>query len=164
VTPSLPIVRGAGLDHVAIAVRDPADSARLFRDVLGGRFLFGADEPDQGFRFVQYRFPGGGKVELVTPIGEGFVSRFLDRRGEGVHHVTFKVEDLAAEVERLREGGEEPFGVSLADPHWKEAFLHPRDHHGVLIQLAQSAHGDDETAAHMRRLFPEAALLGLPQS
>jgi methylmalonyl-CoA/ethylmalonyl-CoA epimerase len=156
----LPVVRGAAIDHVAVAVRDVAAAAELYRDVLGGEFLFGADEPEQGFRFVQYRFAGGGKVELVTPLREGFVSRFLDTRGEGVHHVTFKVRDLTSQVERLRQAGVTPMLVSLEDEYWREAFIHPRDAHGVLIQLAQSKHDDDEAAQHFREAFPEAVLLG----
>jgi methylmalonyl-CoA/ethylmalonyl-CoA epimerase len=156
----LPLVRGARIDHVAVAVWDVGAAASLFRDVLGGRFLFGADQADQGFRFVQYRFPSGGKVELVTPIGDGFVSRFLERRGEGVHHVTLRVEDLASQMERLRESGLSLTGVSLEDEHWKEAFIHPRDAHGVLIQLAESPHDDEESARHLEEAFPEAALLG----
>jgi methylmalonyl-CoA/ethylmalonyl-CoA epimerase len=143
-----------------VAVRDVAAAAGLYRDVLGGEFLFGEDVPDQGFRFVQYRFPDGGKIELVTPIADGFLSRFLERRGEGMHHVTFKVPDLRSEVRRLREAGVELTLVSLDDAEWKEAFIHPRVAHGVLIQLAQSKHDDDEAAAHLRELFPEAALLG----
>src|SRR5919197_3903056 len=100
--PELPLVRGAQLDHVAVAVHDAAGSAKLFRDVLGAGFVSFGDNEEQGFRFVQYRFPGGGKVELVTPIGEGFVSRFLDRRGEGIHHITLTVTDLRSQVDRLR--------------------------------------------------------------
>ena len=56
---------------MAVAVRDVAAAASLYRDVLGGEFLFGSDEEEQGFRFVQYRFPSGGKVELVTPLADG---------------------------------------------------------------------------------------------
>jgi hypothetical protein len=51
--------------------------------------------------------------------------------------------------------------VSFEDEHWKEAFIHPRDAHGVLIQLAESPHDDDESARHFRDAFPEAALLGM---
>jgi methylmalonyl-CoA/ethylmalonyl-CoA epimerase len=158
----LPLVRGATLDHVAIAVRDPGPAAQLFRDILGGRFLMGADSASQGFRFVQYRFPGGGKVELVTPIAEGsFVSRFLDRRGEGMHHITLKVRGIEAQIERLRGGGVEPVLVDLTDDTWKEAFIHPSRAHGVLIQLAESPFPDDEVARHLAERFPEAALLSL---
>jgi methylmalonyl-CoA/ethylmalonyl-CoA epimerase len=158
----LPLIRGASLDHVAVAVRDPADAARLYRDVLGGSFLYGADETGQAFRFIQYRLPAGGKIELVTPLGPGFVQRFLDIRGEGVHHVTLRVEDLRAQLVRLEESGIEPVLVSLGDPHWKEAFLHPRDAHGVLVQLAETPHTDEATAEHMSGRFPEALLLADP--
>jgi len=51
--------------------------------------------------------------------------------------------------------------VSLEDPTWKEAFIHPSHVHGVLIQLAESAHEDDDVARHLAPLFPEAALLGI---
>ena len=157
--PERSLVRGAKLDHVAVAVRDIAAAASLYRDVLGGEFLYGADQPDEGFRFVQYRFPGGGKVELVTPIADGFLTRFLHERGEGLHHVTFRVSELEVQVERLRAGGLEPVLVNLRDESWKEAFIHPRDARGVLIQLAESPHGDDTTARHLADAFPEAALL-----
>ena len=155
-----PLVRGAQLDHVAVAVGDLAAAAALFRDVLGGGFIMGSEIEHQAFRFVQYRLPGGGKFELVTPTAEGFVSRFLDRRGEGVHHVTLKVERIEEQIERLRAGGVHLTLVNLSNPHWKEAFIHPANAHGVLIQLAQSKHDDDEAARHLREAFPEAVLLG----
>ncbi len=158
----LPLVRGAALDHVAVAIRDPEPAVKLFRDVLGAEFLMGADNVEQGFRFIQYRFPGGGKVEFVTPIAEGsFVAKFLERRGEGVHHVTFKVRDIERQVARLREAEVSLTLVSLEHAGWKEAFIHPSHAHGVLIQLAQSALPDDEVAKHLAERFPEAALLSL---
>jgi methylmalonyl-CoA/ethylmalonyl-CoA epimerase len=157
----LPFVRGARLDHVAIAVRDGADAARLFRDVLGAEFAGFGDNTGQGFRWVQYRIPNGGKVELVTPIGEGFVSRFLEKRGEGVHHMTFTVRDLPAQVERVRAGGVELIQVSLEDEQWREAFIHPKNAHGVLIQLAESLHTHEDSGQHFRERFGAAVELGL---
>jgi methylmalonyl-CoA epimerase len=155
----IPLVRDARLDHVAVAVRDLAGAARLFRDVLGGEFLYGADAGPQAFRFVQYRFATGAKVELLTPLGPGFLQRFLDARGEGVHHVTFMVPDLGGQLARLEEAGIQPILVDLGDPDWKEAFLHPRDAHGVLIQLAETPYTDEQTAEHMSVRFPEVVLL-----
>jgi methylmalonyl-CoA/ethylmalonyl-CoA epimerase len=155
-----PLVRGDRLDHVGVAVRDLAVGAALFRDVLGAEFLFGSEVPSQAFRFVQYRWPGGGKVELVTPAGEGFVSRFLDRRGEGVHHLTLRVDRIEESIGRLEAAGVPLILVSLEDPNWKEAFIHPADAQGVLIQLAESPHTDDDTARHFADRFPEAAVLG----
>jgi len=87
------------------------------------------------------------------------VSRFLDRRGEGVHHVTLKVERIEEQVERLRAANVPLTLVSLAGPGWKEAFIHPSHAHGVLIQLAQSRYDDEEVASHLADRFPEAVLL-----
>jgi methylmalonyl-CoA/ethylmalonyl-CoA epimerase len=159
--PSVPFVRGAQLDHVALAVHDAAETARLFRDVLGAEFAGHGDNHDQGFRFVHYRFPNGGKVELVTPLGDGFVSRFLERRGEGVHHMTFTVKDLRSQVERMLEGGVELIMVDADNPHWREAFIHPRNAHGVLIQVAESMHSEEDSARHFLERFPQAVELGL---
>jgi methylmalonyl-CoA/ethylmalonyl-CoA epimerase len=139
----------AQVDHVAVAVRNIGSALPLFADALGGEFLFAGENLSQGFRWAQFRFPHGGKIELVTPLdGTGFVQRFLDRRGEGVHHVTFKVPDIAASITHLREQGVELMRVSTEHPSWKEAFIHPKDAHGVLIQIAQSAFTDEESARH----------------
>jgi methylmalonyl-CoA/ethylmalonyl-CoA epimerase len=140
---------GAQLDHVAVAVRSVAAATPFVVDVLGGEFLFAGENASQGFRWAQFRFPGGGKIELVTPIGtDGFLQRFLDRRGEGVHHVTLKVPDIHAAIAHLRARGIDPVGVQTKGRRWKEAFIHPRDAHGVLFQIAQSAATDEETARH----------------
>jgi methylmalonyl-CoA/ethylmalonyl-CoA epimerase len=138
----------ATLDHVAIAVRDIRASMRLYSDILSAPFMFAGDAHKQGFRWAQFRLPGGGKFELVTPLGEGFVSRFLDRRGEGVHHVTMKVPDIGRAIEHLTENGIPLFSVSTDNEQWKEAFVHPSDANGVLLQFAQSAWTDEEMARH----------------
>jgi catechol 2,3-dioxygenase-like lactoylglutathione lyase family enzyme len=100
----------------------------------------------------------------VTPTGDGFLARFLERRGEGLHHVTLRVSDIEAQIDRLRSGGIDPVMVDLRDQTWKEAFIHPRDARGVLIQLAESPYDDDDTARHFGPAFPEAALLEAPVS
>ena len=130
------------LDHVAVAVHSIRDALRLYRDVLGGEYLMGGDQDT--WRWVQVCFPGGGKVELLEPLGEGFLSRFLERRGEGLHHVTFKTDDIQAAIAQVEGGGYELVDVRLDDPDWMEAFLRPSGAHGTLIQIAQSAHSDEE--------------------
>ncbi len=139
----------AQVDHVAIAVHNVAAAKPLFVDALGGKFLFAGENRSQGFRWAQFRFPQGGKVELVTPTTpDGFVQRFLDRRGEGVHHVTLRVPDISLAIAHLRDQEIELMRVSTEHASWKEAFIHPRDAHGVLIQIAQSRFSDEEAAAH----------------
>jgi methylmalonyl-CoA/ethylmalonyl-CoA epimerase len=137
------------LDHTAVAVHSIKEALKLYRDALGGEYLMGADSGDT-WRWVQLRFPGGGKVELLEPLGEGFLSRFLDRHGEGLHHMTFKTDDIEAAIAHVQDLGYELVDVSLDDPHWKEAFLRPSGAHGTLIQLAQPSGSDEEAAKHLR--------------
>jgi methylmalonyl-CoA/ethylmalonyl-CoA epimerase len=139
----------ATLDHVSIAVREMRTAIPFYTDTLGAVFLFAGERHDQGFRWAQFRFPGGGKVELVTPSSPGgFVARFLERRGEGVHHVTLKVPDIERAIGHLGAQGIPLFNVSTGRPDWKEAFIHPRNANGTLVQIAQSAISDEEVAHH----------------
>jgi methylmalonyl-CoA/ethylmalonyl-CoA epimerase len=130
------------LHHVAVALRSIEPALRLYRDTLDGRDLGGGDEPgrgDGGWRWHQVEYPGGGRIELLEPRGEGFLTRFLASRGEGLHHVTFRTDDLRSAVDRLREAGYELVDVDLEDPGWREAFLRPSGAHGTLIQLAETS-------------------------
>lgn len=125
------------VDHVAMATWDLSKAASLWTEVLGARFVDGGDEERTGFRWLQFELPGG-KVELLEPLhADGFLHRFLARRGEGLHHVTLYVADIAAAIPALTGAGYEPVDVNVEHAAWKEAFLHPRDTSGVLVQLAQ---------------------------
>lgn len=126
------------LDHVAIGVPD-IDAVPAFVEGQLGAERF-ASGPGGGYRFWQWTFAGGGKLEILQPDGPtgGFLHRFLEARGPGVHHVTFKVPDLGAAAERAGDLGYDIVGYDDSVPGWKEAFLHPKQAHGVVVQLAQS--------------------------
>src|SRR5581483_9648265 len=68
-----------------------------------------------------------------------FLARFLDRHGDGPHHLTFKVDDLPAALERVEAAGITPVGVDMSSEIWREAFLQPRDAAGTVVQLASSS-------------------------
>ena len=136
------------LDHVAVAVHSIKAALTLYRDGLGGEYLMGGDQDT--WRWVQLCFPGGGKIELLEPLGEGFLTKFLDSRGEGLHHVTFKTDDIEGAIAHLRGLGYELVDVNISSPHWKEAFLRPSKSHGTLIQIAQSSASDDAAKDHLR--------------
>ena len=136
------------LDHVAVAVRSIKTALGLYRDGLGGEYLMGADQDT--WRWLQLRYPGGGKIELLEPLGEGFLTKFLDSRGEGLHHITFKTDDIEAAIEHLRGLGFELVDVNLSDPSWKEAFMRPSKSHGTLVQIAQSSASDDEVSERIQ--------------
>jgi methylmalonyl-CoA/ethylmalonyl-CoA epimerase len=137
------------LDHVAVAVHSIKAALPLYRDALGGEYLMGGDQGGS-WRWLQLRYPGGGKVELLEPLGDGFLKRFLERRGEGLHHVTFKTDDIEAAIRDVESRGYEVVDVNLSDPQWKEAFLRPSKAHRTLIQIAQSALPDDEARHFLR--------------
>jgi methylmalonyl-CoA/ethylmalonyl-CoA epimerase len=123
-------------DHVAIAVRRILDAEPFLRDVLGG--TLGEGGTGSGFTFRQYVFPGG-VVELLEPRGaDSFLIRFLRDRGEGLHHITFKVTGLREWADRLRAAGYRVVGENYENPAWRELFVHPKSGHGVLIQLAET--------------------------
>ena len=132
------------LDHVAIAVNDMT-AALPFLELLGARFRNGGDFAAGGFRWAQFWLPGTMKLELLQPMDPSdeahFLVRFLESRGEGVHHLTFKVRDIDTAIARAIDLGFEVVGVNT-DGWWKEAFVHPKSAHGVVVQLAQWEDGD----------------------
>jgi methylmalonyl-CoA/ethylmalonyl-CoA epimerase len=131
-------VSGIELDHIAIATHRLTDAPPLLVGVLGGVPYFGQDA--EVFRFGQWEFDGDGRIEVLEPRGaDGFLHRFLATRGPGVHHVTFKVPSLRETCDRAESLGYGIVGYRDANPYWKEAFLHPKDALGIVVQLAQAA-------------------------
>jgi methylmalonyl-CoA/ethylmalonyl-CoA epimerase len=124
------------VDHLGIAVRDPVASDAFLRQALGAVKI---TEMEWGsFVFATYLLGNASMLELVWSSSPGhFINRFIEKRGEGIHHVTLKVKDLHAAVEHLKSLGIECFDIDDSNPAWKEAFIHPRDALGVLIQLAE---------------------------
>jgi methylmalonyl-CoA/ethylmalonyl-CoA epimerase len=126
------------LDHVALAVSDVAAVTPFLVGELGGRPI-GAG-PGIEFLWWQWAYGRGGALEVLEPDGPagGFVHRFLDARGPGVHHVTFKVRDLSVAAARVRSLGFEIVGYNDSIPSWKECFLHPKQAQGIVVQLAEA--------------------------
>lgn len=127
------------LHHIGIVVNDldaaAAQYAALgFHD--GDRFAV----PEQLIEAITYHAGPAGHVELISPTDPaGAISRYMAKRGEGMHHVAFAVDDLAAELEALAAKG-----VRLIDEvprigahGWRVAFIHPESCNGVLVELVQ---------------------------
>ena len=128
-------------DHIAIAVQTMAAVPAFLVGVLGGRPAYGAQR--DGFGFGQWEFDGGGRIEILEPVGGAdFLRRFLDQRGPGVHHVTFTVPSLRDACDRAAAHGFSVTGYDDSDPGWQEAFLHPRTALGMVVQLAASTTGE----------------------
>jgi catechol 2,3-dioxygenase-like lactoylglutathione lyase family enzyme len=126
------------LDHLALAVRDVREVLPFLVGELGGREDLAG--PGMGFRFWQWAFAGGGRIEIMQPEGptDGFLYRFLDARGPGPHHLTFKVPDLHDAAKRSGELGYDVVGLDTSQPAWMEAFLHPKQAQGIVVQLVES--------------------------
>ncbi len=126
------------IDHVAIAVSDLAAAKSFFLDALGGRELFSCPHPFQGYSWTLIELGSSCCIELIASTDErSFVRRFLEKRGDGPHHVTIQVDDLRSVHQRLAEKGIPTFDYSESLPGWKEFFIHPRNAFGTLIQFAE---------------------------
>jgi methylmalonyl-CoA/ethylmalonyl-CoA epimerase len=131
------------VDHIGIAVRDMEAGKRLYRDVFGLDLLFEEDVPTERVRVAG--FDGGGlRIELLASTDpEGPIGRFIEKRGEGIHHVCYQVEDVVAALAHL-----ESHGLRTLDETPRAgaggcqvAFVHPKSAGGVLIELSQPPPG-----------------------
>ena len=130
------------LNHVAIAVRDIAKAAKVYRDTLGAEVSEKVAQPDHGVSTVFINLPNT-KIELLEPFGEGSpIGKFLDKNPDGgIHHVCYEVPDIKAARDTLRAQGARVLGDGepKIGAHGKPVlFLHPKDFCGTLVELEQA--------------------------
>jgi methylmalonyl-CoA epimerase len=129
-----------GIDHVGIAVKSIDEAKKFWVDTLGLTLLRIEEVPEQKVR-VAILEAGGTTIELLEPTStDSPVQRFIEKRGEGLHHLTLQTDHLA---ERLQELKRADVGLIDEQPRTgaggaKIAFLHPRSAHGVLVELCES--------------------------
>ena len=151
------------LDHVAVAVEHHADVWPRYRGELAGQWVSGGETI--GFSAGQLRYANGMKIEVLEPANvekNDFLRRFLDRNGPGPHHLTFKVKDIRAGMAAAEAAGYRPINAQLDDPDWKEAFIHPKDAPGVVVQIAQASgdwHSDPPAGLPAARTDEPATLV-----
>jgi methylmalonyl-CoA/ethylmalonyl-CoA epimerase len=111
------------------------------------------------FGFRQWEFGGGGRIEVIYPMGppDGFLHRFLARGGPRIHHLTFKVPSLDEICARASALGYTVVGTDRSDPHWQEAFLHPKQAQGIVVQMVESRPRPDGEDWPVPKLRDEAA-------
>ncbi|MCH7645790.1 MAG: methylmalonyl-CoA epimerase [Nitrospinae bacterium] len=129
------------INHIAIAVKDVEASSRLFSEVLG--FSGGGIEVFDNFEVkVAFFAIGDVKIELVEPLNpDGGVAKFLAKRGEGIHHIAFEVDDVAAALDHYKSKGVRLIN-ERPEPGANDtlvAFLHPKSTGGVLLEILQPA-------------------------
>lgn len=127
------------INHVAIVVEDIEAALHFWRDGLGLEVAYVEDVPDQD-SVVAFLPTGPSEVELVKPTkDESGIGRYLHRRGPGMHHICFEVDDIEACLQRLKKMdirliNDEPV---IGTGGKKIAFIHPDSTHGVLVELYQ---------------------------
>lgn len=142
------------LDHVAIATDSVGPTLNTIVGELGAPVIFGGT--NVGFRAMQVE-AGDLRIELLEPFDvetNDFLRRFLDRGGEGPHHLTFKTDDIRRELQRIEAAGYRPVGVNLEIPMWQEAFIHPSEGGGTVVQIAQSAFDAADFEQHAGEVGP----------
>ena len=127
------------IDHLGIAVRSIAEARKLFQDTLGLKFEGTETVAEQ--KVTTAFFPvGDSEVELLESTApDGPIAKYLEKRGEGIQHIAFRVENLEEALAELKE-----MGIRLIDEEPRKgaggakiAFLHPKATHGVLIELSE---------------------------
>jgi methylmalonyl-CoA epimerase len=125
------------ISHLGIAVQDLEEAREFYRSVFGVE----SSEPvvgGNGDLKASMIHLGDSSIELLQPLGDqGPVAKFLQRQGEGIHHVCYVVEDIAAEVESLKEKGVQVVGSPKPGIEGMSVFLHPKSTHGVMTELVE---------------------------
>jgi len=131
------------LDHIGIAVKDLEESRKFYGEVLGFDVSEPEELPDRKLRICMVDVgAGGANIELLWPTHpDSAVAKFMEKKGPGIHHLCYRVADVAAKLQDL-----EAAGVKVIDPKPRAgahntlvAFIHPRSAGGVLTELSQPA-------------------------
>jgi methylmalonyl-CoA epimerase len=133
----------SAIDHVGVAVEDIDAALPFYRDVLKMPLVHRETVEEQGVHAALLDV-GDGHIELVAPVGpETGVAKFLARRGAGLHHVAYRVEDIEATLGELTGAGvrliDERPRTGIRDS--RVAFVHPGSTGGVLVEIVQPAEG-----------------------
>lgn len=128
------------INHIGIAVQSIDAVIPFYRDQLGMKFVGKEDVPEQKVR-VAMLCVGESKIELLEPLSpDSPVAKFLEKNGQGIHHVAYEVEDISAAIAKLASEG-----CRMIDENPRHgahgaliAFIHPKSSHGVLTELCQA--------------------------
>ncbi|KAA3619170.1 MAG: methylmalonyl-CoA epimerase [Flavobacterium sp.] len=127
------------IEHIGIAVKDLSAANEVYQKLMGYQHYKTEEVASEGVTTSFFKC-GESKIELLEGTSEeSAITKFINKRGEGIHHIAFAVDDIKAEVKRLEKEGfsvlnKEP--KRGADNKWV-VFLHPKSSHGVLVELCQ---------------------------
>jgi len=124
--------------HIAILVSNLDEAVKLYEDLFGTKLDMSKTVSEQGVKAAILSLADGAKLELLEPLPGSNMARMLEKRGEGLHHIAFEVDNVDKELDRLSEKG-----VELIDKKSRPgvegmvAFIHPESIRGVLTELCQ---------------------------
>jgi methylmalonyl-CoA/ethylmalonyl-CoA epimerase len=127
------------LTHIGIAVKDLNRSAELFSKLFGMNEGHSEEVADQKVKATFFKIGEGG-IELLEPTSpDSTIAKFIEKRGEGVHHLSFEVDDIEKEIARLKAEGfhmvdEKP---RIGADGYRIAFVHPKSTNGVLVEISE---------------------------
>tara|TARA_R110002167_G_scaffold322911_1_gene528757 strand:- start:114 stop:518 length:405 start_codon:yes stop_codon:yes gene_type:complete len=131
------------IEHIGIAVKDLEMSNELFEKLLGIPCYKIEEVPSEGV-LTSFFQVGPNKIELLQSLDpHGTIAKFLENKGEGVHHIAFAVDDIVSEIARLKAAGFTILNETPqrgADNKWV-AFVHPKSANGVLVELCEEIKG-----------------------
>ncbi len=124
------------INHVAILVENIEDALKFWRDSLGLELDHVEDVPSQASK-VAFMPVGEGEVELVQPTqADSGLTKYLEKRGEGMHHLCLEVTDIVGKLQEMKEKGVQLINQEPIDlPGRRMAFIHPKSANGVLVEL-----------------------------
>ena len=127
------------VEHIGIAVKDLTKSNKLF-DTLFGNKPYKIEKVESENVSTSFYKIGDTKIELLEATNsDSAISKFIEKRGEGLHHIAFEVEDITSEMSRLKSEGftllrDEPF---IGADNKLVCFIHPKSANGILVELCQ---------------------------
>ena len=134
------------IEHIGIAVKDIKESNILFEKLLGTPHYKIEDVASEGIKTSFFK-TGTSKIELLEATHQDSpIAKFINKKGEGIHHIAFEVDDIVAEIKRLQKEGFmvlNEFPKKGAD-NKRVAFLHPKSTNGVLIELCEETNNNEK--------------------
>lgn len=127
------------IEHIGIAVKDLAAASKIY-EVLLGKPSYKKEEVESEHVFTEFFKTGDSKIELLSSTHQdSAITKFIDKNGEGIHHIAFEVDDIKVEMERLEKEGfilinDKP---KIGADNKLICFVHPKSTNGVLIELCQ---------------------------
>lgn len=124
--------------HIAILVSNLGEALKIYEDLFGTKLEKSETVSEQGVKAAILSLADGAKLELLEPLPGSNMARMLEKRGEGLHHIAFEVDDVDQQLDRLSQKG-----VELIDKRSRPgvegmvAFIHPKSIRGVLVELCQ---------------------------